>query len=51
MVSIEFMDVQKTRLALEEKPKAFLERMCSDVRKGIKAEIKELLPATFFFVV
>ena len=51
MVLFEFTDGQKTKLALVEKPKAFLEMTCSDVRKEIQAEIGELLPVTFRFVV
>ena len=51
MVFVEFMDGQRTKLAPVEKPKAFLERTCSDVRKEIKAEIGELLLATFRFLV
>jgi len=47
----EFTDGQKTKLALVERPEAFLERMCSDIRKDIKTETEELLPATFHFVV
>ena len=42
---------QKTKLALVEKSEALLERTCSDVRKAIQAEIEELLPPTFRFVV
>ena len=51
MVFVEFTDGQKTKLALVEKPKTFLERTCSDVRKEIQAEIGEPLLATFRFVV
>ena len=51
MVFVEFTDGQKTKLALVEKSEAFLERTCSDVRKEIQAEIGELLPPTFRFVV
>jgi len=51
MVFVEFNDGQKTKLALEEKPKASLERTCSDVRKESQAEIGELLLVTFRFVV
>ena len=48
---IEFADGQKTKLALVERPEAFLERTCSDVWKEIQTETEELLPATFHFVV
>ena len=51
MVFVEFMDGQKTKLGLVEKPEVFLERTCSDVRKEIQTEIEELLPTTFRFVV
>ena len=45
MVFVEFTNEHKTKLALVEKPEAFLERMCSDVRKEIQVEIGKL----FFF--
>lgn len=50
---VEFTDGQKTnlKLALVEKPEAFLERTCWEVRKEIQAGIGELLPATVHFVV
>jgi len=51
MVFIEFTDWQKIKSALVEKPKAFLERTCSEVRIEIQAEIGELLPAIFRLVV
>ena len=51
MVFVEFMDEQKTKLALLERPEAFLEWTSSDVRKEIQTEIEELLPASFRFVV
>ena len=51
MVFVEFTDGQKAKLALVEKSKGFLERTCSDVRKAIQAEIGELFPPTFHFVV
>ena len=39
-VFVEFAEGQKSKLALEEKPEAFLERTCSsDVRKEIQKEI------------
>ena len=47
---VEFTNGQKTKLALVEKPEAFLERTCSNARKEIQAEIWELLEATFAFV-
>lgn len=50
MVFVEFMDGQKTKLALKEKPEAILEWPFSDVRKEIQTEIDELLPASFRFV-
>ena len=43
--------ISKTKLALDEKSEAFLERAFSDVRKEIQAEIGELLPPTFRSVV
>ena len=51
MTFVEFMDGQKTKLALVEKPE--VEKTCSDVRKEIQTdtEIGELLPAIFCFVV
>ena len=51
MAFVELMDGLKTKLALAEKPEAFLERTCSDGRKEIQTEIGELLPTTFRFVV
>ena len=51
MMFVEFINGQKTKLALVEKLEAFLERTCSDVRKEVQTEIGELLPAAFRFVV
>ena len=49
---VEFTDGQKAKLAVVEKSEALLERTCSDVRIAeIQAEIGELLPPTFRFVV
>ena len=42
LVFIQFTDMQKTMLALLEKPEAFLERTCSDFREEIQSEILEL---------
>ena len=51
VVFVEFTDGQKAKLALVGKSEAFLERTCSDVRREIQAQIGELFPPTFRFVV
>ena len=51
MVFVEFTDGQKkVYVGSEWKPKVFLERTCSDVGKELQPEIRELLPATFHFM-
>ena len=42
LVFIQLTNGQKTMLALVEKPQAFLERTCSDIRKEIQSEIGKL---------